>query len=85
MELEDLYYQLKEGIVEAFVGIIQGLKTGKKCIFNFFQILASLLMPYVQHIFAFGEEMAADLNRPESLTRCLVGMIGYVPYISINA
>ena len=35
-------------------------------------------MPYVQHIFAFGEEMASDLHRPESLTRCLVGMIGYV-------
>jgi hypothetical protein len=28
--MEDLYYALKEGIIEALVGIIQGLKTGEK-------------------------------------------------------
>lgn len=47
MELEDLYYQLKEGIVEAFVGIIQGLKTGQKGTFNFLILspLANAIRP----------------------------------------
>ncbi len=38
--------------------------------------LANLLTPYVQPIFSLTEQIAADRERPESLTRCVVGMMG---------
>ena len=63
----DFKCQMEESIAEAYVGIVQGLKTGDK---------ANLLLPYVQSIFAFLQQSTMNLERPEPVTRSIVGLVG---------
>ncbi|KAK9764087.1 karyopherin Kap95 [Basidiobolus ranarum] len=59
--------QLREGIIEAYVGITQGLKTGDK---------AGLLLPHAQHIFSFMGMVYNDPERSEAVTRGMIGLLG---------
>ncbi|TPX34252.1 hypothetical protein SmJEL517_g03047 [Synchytrium microbalum] len=65
-DMIDYANQLREGIVEAYVGITQGLKATR----------IDLLSPSVQHIFGFLQMCAADPERTESLTRSVIGLLG---------
>ncbi|RUP05746.1 hypothetical protein BC936DRAFT_140503 [Jimgerdemannia flammicorona] len=66
-DMIDYLNQLHEGIVEAYVGITQGLKTGEK---------TQLLLPYVQHIFAFLSVVFSDPYRSDAVTRSMIGLLG---------
>jgi importin subunit beta-1 len=60
---------MQEGITEAYVGIAQGLKSADK---------GQLLVQYAPQIFTFLAEAAVeDDERPEYLTRSLIGLVGY--------
>ncbi|KAG9295964.1 hypothetical protein G9A89_011816 [Geosiphon pyriformis] len=58
---------LREGILEAYVGIVQGLKTGEK---------VDALAPYVNQIFTFLSMTYNDPERGESLIRGMIGLLG---------
>ncbi len=66
-EMYEYSISLREGVVEACVGIAQGLKSGGK---------ADALLPYVQFIFTFCESFAAVSYRTDSATRGLIGLVG---------
>lgn len=66
-ELIDYVNFLREGVLDAYTGIIQGLKDGNK---------GELLAPYVESIFGFLETLANDLNRDESLLKASIGCLG---------
>jgi len=59
--------QLREGIVEAYVGIVQALKTGGK---------SEILLPYVQHIFGFLAMINSEPEKTETLIRGVIGLLG---------
>jgi importin subunit beta-1 len=59
--------QLREGILEAYSGIIQGLNDGNK---------AGLLLPYVTGIVTFLEALAQDVDKEESVLRHAIGVVG---------
>ncbi|TPX62496.1 hypothetical protein SpCBS45565_g07003 [Spizellomyces sp. 'palustris'] len=60
--------QLREGIIEAYVGIAQGLKTAGK---------ANLLGNYGAQMFGFAQEIAtSEAPRSTQVTSSLVGLIG---------
>ncbi|TPX51644.1 hypothetical protein SeMB42_g00078 [Synchytrium endobioticum] len=65
-DMIDYANQLREGILEAYVGITQGLKASR----------IDLLSPSVQHIFGFLQICAQDEERTEALTRCVIGLLG---------
>ena len=67
-EMYEYSITLREGILEAYAGIAQGLNAGGK---------AQLFMQHVRVIFSFCENFAA-VNRPESANRGLLGLLGYV-------
>jgi len=58
---------LREGIMDAYGGIIIAMRTGGK---------ANLLAPYVQHIFGFLSVVNADINKTEGLMRAAMGVLG---------
>ncbi|KAJ3228362.1 karyopherin beta [Clydaea vesicula] len=58
---------LKESIVEAYVGIVQGMKSGNN---------VNALIPYVNGIFEFLKEVIDQDERNESTIRSLLGLIG---------
>ncbi|CAG8486946.1 7548_t:CDS:10 [Ambispora gerdemannii] len=58
---------LREGILEAYVGIVQGLKTGEK---------ADSLAPYVNQIFQFLSNTYNDPERGDTLIRGIIGLLG---------
>lgn len=67
---EDLIeYQnlLRESILEAYVGIMQGLRDGN---------LLQEFYPHVDQIFLFLEQIAADPNRDEFVLTKAVGLVG---------
>ncbi|KAJ3185253.1 karyopherin beta [Gaertneriomyces sp. JEL0708] len=57
--------QLREGIIEAYVGITQGMSTKPNVLAN-----------YGPQIFGFAQEVAAAHDRPPSVTAGLAGLIG---------
>ncbi|KAJ1965733.1 karyopherin Kap95 [Dipsacomyces acuminosporus] len=63
----DYNNQLRVGIFEAFVGIVQGLKSDNK---------AQLVLPQVQSILGFMSVVFNDQNRSEDVTRGMIGLIG---------
>jgi importin subunit beta-1 len=58
---------LRESILEAYVGIIQGLRDGD---------LLKEFYPYVDQIFLFLEQIAVDPNRDEYVLTKAVGLVG---------
>jgi importin subunit beta-1 len=66
-ELYDYVIALREGIMDAWGGIIGAMKSSGK---------VDVLKPYVEHIFQLLNLIATDGNRNESLMRGSMGVIG---------
>jgi len=66
-ELIDYVNSLREGILEAYTGIIQGLKDGGR---------VDLLVPYVEAVFGFLDVLAQDCTRDDEVLSKAVGLIG---------
>ncbi|KAK3941927.1 hypothetical protein QBC46DRAFT_86606 [Diplogelasinospora grovesii] len=66
-EMFDYVISLREGIMDAWGGIIGAMKTSGK---------TQVLMPYVASIFQLLNTIAGDLNRSEALMRAAMGVIG---------
>ncbi|KAJ1886481.1 karyopherin Kap95, partial [Kickxella alabastrina] len=63
----DYNNQLRVGIFEAFVGIVQGLKSDGK---------AQLILPQVQNILNFMNVVYSDQTRSEDVTKAMIGLLG---------
>ncbi|KAJ1539461.1 karyopherin beta [Cladochytrium tenue] len=68
-EQADYANLMREGILEAFVGIVQGLHAGGK---------AHLLQPYVGPMFGFMEGVMQDEEHYETLEAGMAGLLGDV-------
>ena len=68
-ELIEYVNSLREGILEAYTGIVQGLKEGNR---------AELLLPYVDAIFGFLDVLSTDETRDIDVLGKAVGVIGDV-------
>ncbi|KAI1349947.1 armadillo-type protein [Xylaria sp. FL0043] len=66
-EMYDYVISLREGIMDAWGGIIGAMKVSGK---------TQALQPYVQSIFQLLHIIAQDMNRSESLMRSAMGVIG---------
>lgn len=66
-DLVDYINGLRESILEAYTGIIGGLKTGGK---------ADLLLPHVNSVLAFLHMALTDQDRTETILRSSIGLIG---------
>ncbi|KAI0521098.1 armadillo-type protein [Xylaria bambusicola] len=66
-EMYDYVISLREGIMDAWGGIIGAMKISDK---------TQALQPYVQSIFQLLNIIAQDMNRSESLMRSAMGVIG---------
>lgn len=66
-DLVDYINGLREGILEAYTGIIGGLKTGGK---------ADILLPYINSIFTFLHLSVTDQDRTEAILRSSIGLVG---------
>ncbi|KAK6539968.1 karyopherin beta [Orbilia ellipsospora] len=67
MDMLDYVLSLREGIMDAYDGVIIAMKTSGK---------APLLVPYVQVIFGFLATIAQEPNRTEALLRSAMGVLG---------
>jgi len=68
-EMLDYVDSLNESILEAYSGIILGLKGAGK---------AALLAPYMQSLFGFLAVLHNDPDKSEDTLKSMVGIIGYV-------
>jgi len=68
-ELIEYIYLLRDGILEAYTGILQGLKDGGR---------AEVLLPYVENIMVFLELLSTDPDLDESLLGKTIGCLGDV-------
>ncbi|PPQ77891.1 hypothetical protein CVT25_015378 [Psilocybe cyanescens] len=66
-DLVDYVGQLREGILEAYTGIVTGLKKSEK---------AALLIPHSQNMLELVHRCLADEERSDSLMRLSYGLIG---------
>ncbi|TDL26856.1 ARM repeat-containing protein [Rickenella mellea] len=66
-ELVDYVTQLREGILEAYTGIVTGLKNTDK---------VALLLPHVPSILELIQRSLADEDRPESVVKLCLGLVG---------
>lgn len=66
-ELIEYVYLLRDGILEAYTGILQGLKDGGR---------SEVLFPYVENIMVFLEMLAGDPDMDESVLGKAVGCVG---------
>jgi len=71
-DLVDYLNNLREGIFEAYTGILHGLKTDNK---------ATLFMPFVQSCIAFIELVWGDENRSDPVARGAVGLLGDIAQV----
>lgn len=69
-EMLDYVVSLREGIMDAWGGIVMAMRSGNK---------ANLLQPYVDSIFQLLQTVFQDANRTEALLRSSMGVVGYVP------
>jgi importin subunit beta-1 len=67
-EMMDYLDSLNEGILEAYSGIILGLKAAGK---------ATALAPYMQSLFGFLSLLHTDPDKSEDTLKSMVGIIGY--------
>ncbi|KAJ2814199.1 karyopherin Kap95, partial [Coemansia furcata] len=63
----DYLNQLRSGIFEAFVGIVQGLKSDSK---------AQLVISQVQGLLGFMNVVFNDHTRTEDVTKTMIGLLG---------
>lgn len=70
-EMREFVNQLREGIFEAYTGIIQGLKADRK---------AAAMLQYVEHIVSFAQHVTQDKDRSEDVTRVMVGVLGDIAH-----
>lgn len=70
-DLVDYLNQLREGIFEAYTGIIQGLRSDNA---------ADHLLPYVPHIVGFCGFVYSDQNRSDAATRGAIGVLGDIAH-----
>lgn len=84
-EMIEYVISLREGIMDAYDGIIIALKDKSKITFSsrdsFYDIYlylytAQLLAPYVGSIFAFLSAVNMDPDRSEALMRSAMGVLG---------
>ena len=68
-EMLDYVVSLREGIMDAWGGIVMACRVGGK---------ADLLKPYVESIFQMVNMVYQDINRTEALLRSSMGVVGYV-------
>lgn len=82
-EMIEYVISLREGIMDAYGGIIIAMKSGGKR--NYLQalddnstdiLIANVLAPYVQSIFGFLSVVNADPNKTEGLMRAAMGVLG---------
>ncbi|KAF9987608.1 karyopherin beta [Modicella reniformis] len=66
-DMIDYVNQLREGIVDAYVGIVQGLKAAGQ---------SPLLGPHLGHMFEFLATVYSDPERSDNLLRSMIGLIG---------
>ncbi|TKA63899.1 hypothetical protein B0A55_10942 [Friedmanniomyces simplex] len=66
-EMLDYIVSLREGIVDAWSGIINALRAGNN---------TNLLQPYIESIFQLLQTVYQDANRTEALLRSSMGVIG---------
>ena len=74
-EMIDYVNILREGILEAYTGIVQGLKESNR---------TEALIPYVESIMIFLELINNDENTDLTVINKAIGLIGYVIYSTIN-
>lgn len=66
-DLIDYVNVLRQSILEAYTGIVQGLKGGNKL---------NLFMPYVNSIITFLQQLSSDPNRDDGVLKAAVALIG---------
>ncbi|KAK2777868.1 importin subunit beta-1 [Colletotrichum kahawae] len=66
-EMYDYVISLREGIMDAWGGIIGAMRASNK---------TTVLQPYVPSIFQLLNQIASDMNRSEALMRAAMGVIG---------
>jgi len=66
-ELAEYVNQLREGILEAYAGIIQGLQDGNR---------TEVILPFIQSIMMFLETLANDTNREYEVIGKAAGLLG---------
>jgi len=67
-EFADYLNQLRESVLEAYTGIVQGLRGDN--------VADPHLLPYVNHMISFIGIVAQDPTRNESVTRAALGLVG---------
>jgi importin subunit beta-1 len=86
-ELNEYVNQLREGIIEAYTGIVTGFKNTEQSeplwiyfvafILTFFTIfLAGVLIPYVPSILEVIQRCLGDEERTEILIKLCIGLVG---------
>lgn len=89
IEMLDYIVSLREGIMDAWGGIVlsyKGKPQGKQVCNTVFATCAkpsavTQLQPYVESIFQLLHLISQDLNRSEGLMRASMGVLGYVFHI----
>ena len=66
-EMMEYVNDLREGIAEAYVGIVSGFRSADK---------ADVLLPYMDYTIAFIGIVASDMDRSETLLRNTIGLLG---------
>ncbi|KAL9087407.1 MAG: hypothetical protein Q9165_006704 [Trypethelium subeluteriae] len=67
IDMIEYVMSLREGIMDAWGGVIQAMKAGNK---------SNVLIPYIEPIFALLHSIAGEHNRSDSLMRSSMGVIG---------
>ncbi|CAI8026073.1 Importin subunit beta-1, partial [Geodia barretti] len=71
-EMVDYINELREGCLEAYTGIVQGLKGEEGSTSGHLQ----LMTPEVPFLFQFIEHVAKDEDRSDGVTACCAGLLG---------